>query len=54
MCLKLVVNNSIVGTVALLAEAMALAEALGVDGEVFLDAIAGSAVDMGYAQVKGG
>ena len=51
--LKLVVNNWIVGTVALLAEAMALADALGVDGEVFLDAIAGSAVDMGYAQVKG-
>jgi 3-hydroxyisobutyrate dehydrogenase len=51
--LKLVVNNWIVGTVAVLAEALALAEALGVDGRVFLDAIAGSAVDMGYAQVKG-
>ena len=51
--LKLVVNNWIVGTVAVLAEAMALAEALGVDGRVFLDAIAGSAVDMGYARVKG-
>lgn len=51
--LKLVVNNWIVGTVAVLAEAMALAESLGVDGRVFLDAIAGSAVDMGYAQVKG-
>jgi 3-hydroxyisobutyrate dehydrogenase len=51
--LKLVVNSWIVGTIAVLAEAMALAEALGVDGQVFLDAIAGSAVDMGYAQVKG-
>jgi 3-hydroxyisobutyrate dehydrogenase len=51
--LKLVVNNWIVGTVAVLAEALALAEALGVDSRVFLDAIAGSAVDMGYAQVKG-
>ena len=51
--LKLVVNNWIVGTVAVLAEAMALAETLGVEGEVFLDAIADSAVDMGYAQVKG-
>jgi 3-hydroxyisobutyrate dehydrogenase len=51
--LKLVVNNWIVGMVAVLAEAMALAEALGVDAHVFLDAIAGSAVDMGYAQVKG-
>src|SRR5918998_5694159 len=32
---------------------MSLAEALSVDGRVFLDAIAGSAVDMGYAQLKG-
>jgi 3-hydroxyisobutyrate dehydrogenase len=51
--LKLVANDWIVGAVAVLAETMALAEALGVDGGVFLDAIAGSAVDMGYAQVKG-
>jgi 3-hydroxyisobutyrate dehydrogenase len=51
--LKLVTNDWIVGTVAVLAETMALAEALHVDGGVFLDAIAGSAVDMGYAQVKG-
>jgi 3-hydroxyisobutyrate dehydrogenase len=51
--LKLVANDWIVGAVAILAEAMALAEALRVDGRVFLDAIAGSAVDMGYAQAKG-
>jgi 3-hydroxyisobutyrate dehydrogenase len=51
--LKLVTNDWIVGAVAVLAETMALAEALGVDGGVFLDAIAGSAVDMGYAQAKG-
>jgi 3-hydroxyisobutyrate dehydrogenase len=51
--LKLVTNDWIVGAVAVLAETMALAEALRVDGAVFLDAIAGSAVDMGYAQVKG-
>lgn len=51
--LKLVVNNWIVGTTPVLAEAMALADALGMDGELFLNAIAGSAVDMGYAQVKG-
>jgi 3-hydroxyisobutyrate dehydrogenase len=51
--LKLVTNNWIVGSLAVLAESMALADALGVDGAVFLDAIAGSAVDMGYAQVKG-
>lgn len=51
--LKLVTNDWIVGTVAVLAETMALAEAMDVDGSVFLDAIGGSAVDMGYAQVKG-
>jgi 3-hydroxyisobutyrate dehydrogenase len=48
-----VTNDWIVGATAVLAETMALAEALGVDGGVFLDAIAGSAVDMGYAQIKG-
>jgi 3-hydroxyisobutyrate dehydrogenase len=51
--LKLVANDWIVGAVALLAETMALADALGVDGALFLDAIEGSAVDMGYAQAKG-
>jgi 3-hydroxyisobutyrate dehydrogenase len=51
--LKLVVNDWIVGCVAVLSETMALAGALDVDGETFLDAIAGSAVDMGYAQAKG-
>jgi 3-hydroxyisobutyrate dehydrogenase len=51
--LKLVTNDWIIGATAVLAETMALAEALGVDGRVFLDAIAGSAVDMGYAQIKG-
>jgi 3-hydroxyisobutyrate dehydrogenase len=51
--LKLVTNDWIVGCLAVLAETMALAEALDVDGAVFLDAVAGSAVDMGYAQVKG-
>jgi 3-hydroxyisobutyrate dehydrogenase len=51
--MKLVTNNWIVGTVAVLAETIALADALGVDGGVFLDAIAGSAVDMGYGQTKG-
>ena len=51
--MKLVANDWIVGCVAVLAETMALAQALDVDGELLLDAIAGSAVDMGYAQVKG-
>ena len=51
--LKLVVNNWIVGAVAVLSETVALSEALGIGGERFLDAIGGSAVDMGYAQLKG-
>jgi 3-hydroxyisobutyrate dehydrogenase len=51
--LKLVVNNWIVGSVAVLAETLALADALGLSGDVFLDAIHGSGVDMGYAQAKG-
>jgi 3-hydroxyisobutyrate dehydrogenase len=51
--LKLVTNDWIVGAVAVLAETMALADALDVDGGAFLDAIAGTAVDMGYAQIKG-
>ncbi len=51
--LKLVVNNWIVGAVAVLAETVALADALGVSGETFLDAIGGTPVDMGYAHVKG-
>lgn len=51
--MKLVANDWIVGCVAVLAETMALAQALDVDAELLLDAIAGTAVDMGYAQVKG-
>ena len=51
--MKLVANDWIVGCVAVLAETIALAQALDVDGELLLDAIAGSAMDMGYAQVKG-
>ena len=50
---KLVTNDWIVGTIAVLGETLALAEALGVDGGVFLQAIEGGAIDMGYAQVKG-
>jgi len=35
------------------AQSLALAESLGVDPALFLDAIAGSAVDSPYAHVKG-
>jgi 3-hydroxyisobutyrate dehydrogenase len=52
--MKIVTNTWIMATVASLAEAMALAEALDVDGTLFLQALAGTAMDMGYAQSKGG
>jgi 3-hydroxyisobutyrate dehydrogenase len=52
--MKMVTNTWIMAAVASVAEAMALAEALDVDGALFLRAIGGTAVDMGYAQTKGG
>lgn len=51
--MKLVTNDWIMCAVASVAEAMALAGALEVDPAQFLDAIAGGALDMGYAQTKG-
>jgi len=51
--MKMVTNGWIMTTVAATAEAMALAEALGVPGEGFLEGIAGTALDNGYAQIKG-
>jgi 3-hydroxyisobutyrate dehydrogenase len=51
--MKMVTNNWIVSAVAAVAESMALAEALGVDGRRFLAAIEGTALDMGYVQIKG-
>ncbi len=51
--LKLVINNWVLGLLGVLAETMASAEALGVRGELFLDAISGGALDAGYAQIKG-
>ena len=52
--MKMVTNTWIMATVASVAETMALAEALDVDGALFLEAIAGTPMDMGYAQSKGG
>jgi 3-hydroxyisobutyrate dehydrogenase len=52
--MKMVTNGWIMSSVAAIAEAMALAEGLGLDGSGFLEAIHGSALDMGYAQTKGG
>jgi len=52
--LKLVVNVWIVSVVEGAAEALALAEGLGVDPKLFLDAISGGTLDMPYLQMKGG
>jgi 3-hydroxyisobutyrate dehydrogenase len=52
--MKMVTNTWIMAAVASVAETMALAEALDVDGALFLEAIAGTPMDMGYAQSKGG
>jgi 3-hydroxyisobutyrate dehydrogenase len=50
--LKLVVNSWIMNTMANLGETVALAQALGVDPQRFLDAIAGGNMDMPYAHLK--
>ncbi len=50
---KVVINNWVVGIVAVLAETVTLAEGLGVDPQVFFDAIDGGPLDLGYAQLKG-
>jgi 3-hydroxyisobutyrate dehydrogenase len=49
----MVTNGWIMSAVAAIAESMALAEALGLDGRRFLDAIEGMPMDMGYAHIKG-
>jgi 3-hydroxyisobutyrate dehydrogenase len=51
--LKVVLNAWIVGLVEALGETMALAKALGVEQEQFLETISGGPLDTPYAQVKG-
>lgn len=51
--LKLVANNWIDGLLGALAETIALARALGVDPEGFLNIIEGGQMDSPYAQMKG-
>ena len=51
--LKLVVNNWITGLLGVLAETVALAEALDVDPARFLEAIEGGPLGAPYAQMKG-
>lgn len=50
--LKLVINHWILGKLELLVETVALAEALEVDPDHFLEAIAGGPLDSGYAQMR--
>ena len=51
--MKMVTNGWIMTTVAATAEAMALAKTFGLDGTHFLEGIEGTALDNGYAQIKG-
>ena len=50
---KVVVNGWIVGVVAVLAETINVAEALGVDPQLFFAAIEGGPLDLAYARIKG-
>jgi 3-hydroxyisobutyrate dehydrogenase len=50
---KVVVNGWVVGVVAVLAETITLSEGLGVDPQVFFDAVEGGPLDLGYARLKG-
>ena len=51
--LKLVANSWVLSVVGGTAQAIGLAEGLGLDPQLFLDTIAGGATDSVYAQVKG-
>ncbi|MET0865454.1 MAG: NAD(P)-dependent oxidoreductase, partial [Nakamurella sp.] len=51
--LKLTANAWVLGVNALVGQSIALATSLGLDPQLFLDAIAGGAVDTPYAHVKG-
>ena len=51
--LKLIANHWILNTVENIAETFALAQALGVDPQRFLEAISGGNMDMPYAHMKG-
>jgi 3-hydroxyisobutyrate dehydrogenase len=51
--LKLVANAWVLSAVAGTAQSIALAEGLGLDPQLFLDTIAGGAMDAPYVQLKG-
>ena len=50
---KLMLNNWVLSLVEATAETMALGETLDLDPKLFLDVIAGGALDSQYAQIKG-
>lgn len=50
--LKLVVNSWVLAVTAAAGEAVALAEALGVDPQAFLDTVGGGPLDLPYLQTK--
>lgn len=50
--LKLVVNSWVLAVTAATAEALALADGLGVDPRAFLDGVAGGPLDLPYLQAK--
>jgi 3-hydroxyisobutyrate dehydrogenase len=52
--LKLVVNSWVLATVSATAEALSLAEGLGLDPKLFPSTIAGGGLDSGYLQAKAG
>jgi 3-hydroxyisobutyrate dehydrogenase len=52
--LKLVVNSWVLALTTAVAEAVALADGLGLDPKRFLDTIEGGPLDVAYAHVKGG
>jgi 3-hydroxyisobutyrate dehydrogenase len=51
--LKLVANSWVLSVTGATAQSIGFAKRLGIDPELFLDAIAGGPLDCGYAQVKG-
>jgi 3-hydroxyisobutyrate dehydrogenase len=50
--LKLVLNDWVLALTTSLGEAIALAESFGLDPRLFLDALSGGPLDVGYAHVK--
>ena len=50
---KVAVNSWVLGVTGLIAETIQLAESLGIDPQVFFDAVEGGTLDLPYARLKG-